>query len=98
MRVEFEDSDLDRLETDASFTMGHSAAIVRAYRLRMQTLRSAKDERDLYAFKSLRFEKLKGQRQHQRSIRLNDQFRLILELHGSGAERCVLVVAIEDYH
>ena len=98
MRVEFAKGDLDRLETDPAFTMGQSAAIVRAYRLRLQTLRGAKDERDLYALKSLHFEKLKGQRQHQRSIRLNDQQRLIVELQGSGADKCVLVVGIEDYH
>ena len=98
VRVEFCDSDLDRLETDAEFLMGHSAAVVRAYRLRLQLLRSAKDERDLYSLKSLRFEKLKGQRQHQRSLRLNDQYRLIVELQGTGADKSILVVGVEDYH
>lgn len=38
----------------------------------MSTLESAKDQRDLYALKGLRFEKLKG-RKDERSIRLNKQ-------------------------
>ena len=48
------------------------------FRKRMWFLRQSADERDLYAMKSLHFEKLQGDRRHQRSIRLNDQYRLIL--------------------
>jgi proteic killer suppression protein len=64
----------------------------------MQTIRSAPDERDLYALKSLHFEKLKGQRSHQHSIRLNDQWRLILEFKGKAPNKTIVIVAIEDYH
>jgi proteic killer suppression protein len=45
----------------------------------MQYIRAASDERDFYALKSLHYEKLHGKRSHQRSMRLNDQFRLILQ-------------------
>jgi plasmid maintenance system killer protein len=31
-------------------------------------------------------------------MRLNDQWRLIIEIHGKGADKKLLVVAIEDYH
>jgi proteic killer suppression protein len=98
MRVRFARAELDRLETDSAFTGGYSDAVVRAFRRRMQQIRAALDERDFYAVKSLHFEKLKGARSHQRSIRLNDQWRLILELEGSDNEKTVLVVDIEDYH
>lgn len=64
----------------------------------MAWLRDAEDERDLYALKSLHFEKLKGARAHQRSLRLNDQFRLIVEIVPTGARNAVVVVSIEDYH
>jgi proteic killer suppression protein len=98
MDVEFRDPALDRLETDASFSSGFSGAIVKAYRKRLQLIRAALDERSFYALKSLYFEKLKGDRSHQCSMRLNDQWRLILELHGVSPEKVIVVVAIEDYH
>ena len=98
MEVEFDDDNLDRLETDARHMGGFSAAVVSLFRRRLQIIRSAPDERDLYALKSLHFEKLKGQRSHQYSIRLNDQWRLILEFKGKAANKTVVIMAIEDYH
>jgi len=64
----------------------------------MQQIRAAEDERAFYALKSLHFEKLKGNREHQHSMRLNDQWRLILQLMGTGKAKTVHLVAIEDYH
>ena len=78
--------------------MGLAPGIVKAFRSRVQGLRAAADERDLYAIKSWRFEKLKGKRQHQCSIRLNDQFRLILEIVQEGEVKRLQIVSIEDYH
>lgn len=98
MDVEFVDKDLDRLETDIEFMAGYSAQIVRAFRKLMQTIRAAKDERDLYSLKSLHFEKLGGKLRHQRSMRLNDQYRLIVELVPGSATNMVRVVKIDDYH
>lgn len=73
MDVEFDDDDLDHLETDPLFTAGLSNEVVRAYRKRMQQIRAFLDERDFYALKSLHFEKLKGNRGNQYSVRLNKQ-------------------------
>ncbi|MGD0631791.1 MAG: type II toxin-antitoxin system RelE/ParE family toxin [Terracidiphilus sp.] len=98
MDVEFRDSALDRLETDASFSAGFSGTIVKAYRKRMQMIRAARDERNFYALKSLHFEKLKGGRSHQFSMKLNKQWRLVLELVGPTPEKIAVIVAIEDYH
>jgi proteic killer suppression protein len=98
MEVRFRNAELDRLETDASYDGGWGQAIIRAYRKRMQVIRAAEDERAFYALKSLHFEKLKGDRCHQHSMRLNEQWRLILEFEGSGSGKIVLVIGIEDYH
>ena len=98
MEVRFRDPNLDRLETDASFDGGFPQAVVRSFRKRMQDIRAAEEERAFYAMKSLHYEKLKGNRDHQHSMRLNDQWRLVLELEGSGQEKLVFVVSIEDYH
>lgn len=98
MEVEFKDADLDRLETDAKFTGGYAAALVKAYRKRLGAIRAARDARDFYNHKGNHFEKLQGSRAHQHSMRLNAQWRLILELHAKGNEKVVHVVGIEDYH
>ena len=71
--------------------------MVRAFRKRLQFIRASPDERVLYQMRSLRFEKLKGKRKHQHSMRLNDQWRLILELDDQAPTK-VVVVAVEDYH
>ena len=44
------------------------------------------------------FEKLKGDRSHQHSIRLNLQWRLILEVEEDEAGKLIAIVGIEDYH
>lgn len=95
-RVAFADKSLEALEKedDPAF----SEAIIRAFRLRMQTIRGALDERDFYALKSLHFERLQGNRSHQHSMRLNKQYRLILEFTGDAPDKTVVIVAIEDYH
>ncbi|NHZ42306.1 type II toxin-antitoxin system RelE/ParE family toxin [Massilia aquatica] len=98
MDVEFDNDDLDRLETDAQFSAGLSNEIVRAFRMRMQQIRAAVDERDFYASKAMHFEKLKGDRSGQYSIRLNKQWRLILELRGEHPCKIVAIVEIVDYH
>lgn len=98
MEVAFDDSDLDRLETDPNYDAGYGQAIVRAFRRRMQAIRAAEDERTFYQFKSWRCEKLKGDRAHQHSIRLNDQWRLIVEIEKKRPKNTLVVISIEDYH
>lgn len=98
MEVEFRYKHLDELETNASFNGGHEASIVKAFRKRMQLIRDADDERDFYNLKSLHFEKLKGNRKHQHSMCLNDQWRLVLEFKGKAPNKVVIIISIEDYH
>jgi proteic killer suppression protein len=98
MDVEFEDDSLKRLETDPGFTAGHDAAIVKAYRKRVQMIRAAIDERDFYALKSLHYEKLKGDRDGQSSMRLNDQWRLRLRIKRVENGKTVVIISIIDYH
>ena len=98
MQVRHRNARLERLETDAAFDGGFGRPVVRGYRKVMAWIRSADDERDFYNLKSLHYEKLKGARSHQRAMRLNDQFRLILELEEVGPDTRVVVVAVEDYH
>jgi proteic killer suppression protein len=98
MQVRHSDAKLDRLEIDPSYDAGFGRPLVRGFRKVMAWIREADDERDLYSLKSLHFEKLKGARDHQRSVRLNDQFRLILELEQAEQGKTIVVISIEDYH
>jgi toxin HigB-1 len=54
----------------------------------------------LYAQKSLRYEKLQGSRgkDRERSLRLNDQWRLIVTEEADEEGRYLLIHKIEDYH
>lgn len=98
MEVILGDAKLDRLEVDPTFDGGFSPAVVRAFRMRMQLIRAAVDERAFHALKSLHFEKLSGNREGQHSMRLNSQWRLIVGFEGSAKKKLVCIIGIEDYH
>ena len=72
MDVRFANDDLERLENDPNSDAGFEKGIVRKFRMRMQYIRSALDERDFYSLKSLHYEKLKGKRSRQHSMKLYD--------------------------
>lgn len=98
MEVEFEDSSLLRLASDASYDAGYDWVVVRAFRMRVQLIRAAEDERAFYQLKSLHFERLKGERQGQSSMRLNNQWRLILRFREKEDGKVVVIISITDYH
>lgn len=98
MDVEFEDDDLDRLEIDPSFSAGFAPEVVRGFRKVMQLIRAAADSRDFAAMRSLNWEKLKGDRAGQYSLRLNKQWRLIVRMKSAEGSRTVVVIEIIDYH
>jgi len=98
MEIEFDDPDLDRLEIDAGFTAGFAPAVVKGYRKAIGFIRQAVDERDLIAMRGLNFKKLEHNRAGQHSMKLNDQWRLILEIRGEGKKKRIGVIEIVDYH
>jgi proteic killer suppression protein len=98
MELRFNDPDLERLEVDLQFTGGRPPAIVKAYRKQLNFIRQAQDERDLRAWESLRMEKVDdGERQYQYSIRLNDQWKLVVELELGKPTNKLVIISIEDY-
>jgi proteic killer suppression protein len=96
--VEHKDAELGKIESDPQAQSAYGEAVTNAFRKRMQSIRAAADERDFYALKSLHFEKLQGKRQHQRSMKLNDQWRLIIEIVGEAPNKKIWIIGIEDYH
>jgi len=98
MHIEFSRDDLARLESDTTFNAGYDGSVVRGYRKSIRLIRAANDERDLRAMRSQNFEKLKGKRAHQYSLRINDQWRLIIEIKKALPKNVIVVMGIEDYH
>jgi len=99
MDIVYNDDDLERLEFDPKFTANLAQGLVKAYRKKIQAIRAADDERDLYTQRSNNFEELQGKRKGQYSIRLNNQFRLVFEFsQTTSSQKKVVVVKIEDYH
>jgi proteic killer suppression protein len=97
MELRFNDPDLERLEVDPQHTGGRPPAIVKTFRKRLNFMRQAQDERDLRAWKSLRVEKVDGESEHRYSIRLNDEWRLMVEFEHVNPAKKLVIVAIEGY-
>jgi proteic killer suppression protein len=98
VNIRFDDRKLERMAMQGNFDGGFDRRLAESYRDVIGFVVRARDERDLYQWKALRFEKLKGKRSHQRSMRLNRQFRLIVEMVPADGGNVVAIKAIEDYH
>ncbi len=81
MEVEFDDKKLALAETDKAAETRLPIAVIKSLRNKLVVIRAAPDERTLRNWKSLHYEKLEGE---ERSIRLNDQFRLIFTIGTEG--------------
>ena len=97
MEIDFADRTLAAIESDEAGQTKLPVAVIRSARRKLTLLRAAVDDRSLRNWKSLHYEKLKGDRDGQRSIRLNDQFRLVFTL-GESEPLTATILAIEDYH
>ncbi len=98
MEVLFADPVLKLVETDEAGRTKLPVAVIKSARRKLAVLRAATDDRSLRNWKSLHYEKLKGDREGMRSIRLNDQYRMVFALDVSVNPHTATIIAIEDYH
>lgn len=98
MKVRFEDGETPLVETNQAYRLRLPVPVVQAARRKIRLLRNAADERDLYAMKSLHYEKLRGKRDGQRSIKLNDQWRLILEIDRDRNPLEIVIKEISNHY
>ena len=98
MRIEFADEDLSRICTDQAFRLGLPVAVIRSARNKLIQLEAAKDERDLRNLKSLNYKKLSGDREGQRSVRVNDQYRIVFVLSEDERPPIIRILEIGDTH
>ncbi len=98
MRIVFADARLALIETDRAGETRLPVAVIKSARRKLTVLRAASDDRSLRNWKSLHYEKLKGDREGKRSIRLNDQYRMVFDLDEDTEPKTITIEAIEDYH
>ena len=98
MDVVFADPVLGLIETDEAGMTKLPVSLIKSARRKLTVLRAAPDDRALRNWKSLHYEKLKGDRDGLRSIRLNDQYRIVFVLDEGTKPPTVTIVTIEDYH
>ena len=98
MRFRHANKTLTKMDEQPDFDGGFSPGLAKAFRLRMQFIRAAVNENDLRARKSYRFEKLKGDRSSDYSIRLNDQFRSTFQIEKEEGGNRLVILDIEDCH
>ncbi|MEH2146890.1 type II toxin-antitoxin system RelE/ParE family toxin [Nostoc sp.] len=99
LRFQFKKNKLEALYTQEKDAHKYPGVVDDFFEV-MAIIDAAVDERDLYAYKGLRFEKLSGKRgkKGQRSLRLNNQWRLIVTVNEDEQGNYLTIIDIEDYH
>jgi proteic killer suppression protein len=97
MDIQFREKSLSLIETDRAAETKLPISVINSFRDKMVVLRAAPDERTLRNWKSLHYEKLKGQ-EGQRSIRLNKQWRVVFLIETECKPNKITILGVEDYH
>lgn len=98
MKIEFADDRLALVRTDRAHETRLPFAVIKSCCEKLIVIEAAPDERTLRNWRSLRYEKLEGDRKGQRSIRLNDQYRMVFTLDTASNPPLVRILSVEDYH
>lgn len=98
MEIEFEDKKLEKVETEFAHETKLPPDVIKSAQRKLQFLRAATDEKTLMNWKSLRYKALSGDKKGLRSIRLNDQWRMVFKIGIEEDGLKALIVSIEDYH
>ncbi len=101
MKVFFESDDLASLyEANPDRLKGKQRipiAVVKQFQKKINILISITELNELYDFRSLNFEALKGDRKGQYSIRLNNQYRLLFRINKNGELEIIIIEISKHY-
>ena len=98
MRIVFANDHLARICTNEAHKLGLPIAVITAARLKLLKLEAAEDERTLRNWKGLYYKKLNGERDGQRSVRINVQYRIVFRLIQDQQPPTIMVLEIDDIH
>jgi len=94
MQVEYGDPILALVETDRAAETRLPIGVIKSMRNKLAVIRAAPDDRTLRNWKSLHYEKMEGNR---RSIRLNDQYRLIFTITSDNSNTKMTILQVWDH-
>ena len=97
MRIEFADDRLARICTAEAHRLRLPIEVIKVARQRLIQLDAARDERDLRELKSLNYKKRNADPDGQRSICINDQYRIFFVL-SDDQPPVITITAIGDPH
>lgn len=95
MRFTFNKKKLANLYYHEKGAHKYPPEVVDAFFEVMTVIEAAVDIREFYNFKSLHFEKLKGNRSGEHSMRLNKQYRLTMRLQDDEKETTLLILVLK---
>lgn len=100
VRFEIEDDSCRRLYAEEKGAERYPAGVVDAFFEALEVIHAAADIRDLYRLKAFHVEKLRGKKwkRGERSIRLNDQYRLVFRMEKDKKGSFLVVMNVVDYH
>jgi proteic killer suppression protein len=98
VRYRFSKRNLEALCYEEEGAAKYPTAVVDAFFEVIGVVEAARDERDLYALKSLHFERLKGKRKRERSVRLTKQYRLTFALESDSEGKYLEIIEIEKHY
>jgi toxin HigB-1 len=98
MDIVFADPILGLIETEDAGQTRLPVPVIKSARRKLTVIRAAPDDRALRNWKSLHSEKLKGDRDGYRSVRINEKYGIVFSLNETTKPPTVTIIAIEDYH
>ncbi|WP_336987421.1 type II toxin-antitoxin system RelE/ParE family toxin [Altererythrobacter aquiaggeris] len=98
MKVGYAEKRLSKIATDEAYKLGLPISVINSARKKIVLLEQAPDERTIRNWRSLNFKKLSGDRNGQKSIRVNDQYRIIFTLDNDGNPPLITILEIDDTH
>ncbi|MCH7905254.1 MAG: type II toxin-antitoxin system RelE/ParE family toxin [Armatimonadetes bacterium] len=100
MNFAFDDRKLQTLYITGKGKIARQLAreIIDKFFISLEIVASVTSTDQLRQFRGLNYEALKGNRKGQHSLRLNDQYRLIVEESVDGNGQILLIIEIDDYH
>ena len=93
MHVMFKNDKLERMAAEFAFTGGYPPRVVSAYRGRIQLIQAAPQEQALLQLRCLRMEGC-GNEASQHSMRVTDEWELMMAFEGSDDSRVAVVEAM----
>jgi toxin HigB-1 len=98
VRIAFSDKKLQALYTHEKGAHRLDPDVYAAFLDVVAAVQAAKDPQDLRALKSLHYEKLKGDRRPDRSLRLHKGHRLTVREQRDAEGLYIEIIEIDDYH